>query len=116
MAAPTPPAHEVVINIIYKRTPELKIDTDYLLKTHIPIVAKAWAPLGLLGATVTEAAADSEYAYIIAVRFKTLEGWQKAAADAEQMGSLMADIPNFTNATPNIVVGTVLKGGHIEMP
>ncbi|KAJ4355531.1 uncharacterized protein N0V89_003548 [Didymosphaeria variabile] len=110
------PAYEAVINIIYKRTPGFRLDIDYLLQTHIPMVAKEWAPHGLLGATVTEAPADSEYAYIVAVRFKTLEGWQKVSADPEQMGLLMADVPNFTNGTPDFVVGTVVKGGIIEAP
>ncbi|KAL1604951.1 hypothetical protein SLS60_004492 [Paraconiothyrium brasiliense] len=115
MTAATP-AYEAVINIIYKRTPDFKLDIDYLLHTHIPMVAKEWAPHGLLGATVTEAPADSEYAYIVAARFKTLEGWQKASGDPEQMGQLLADVPNFTNATPDFVVGTVVKGGLIEAP
>jgi hypothetical protein len=109
-------AYEVVINIIYKRTPDLKLDLAYLLETHLPLATKAWAPHGLLGCTVTEAPADSEYAYINAARFKTLEGWQRAAGDAEQMGALLADVPNFTNMMPGFVVGTVVKGGIIEAP
>lgn len=108
--------YEVVVNIMYKRTPDLKLDTDYLVKTHIPIVSKAWIPHGLLGCTVSQAVPESEYAYIINVRFKTLEGWQKAASDAEQMGSLMADIPNFTNGTPEFVVWIVVEGGIKEAP
>lgn len=113
MAAPNS-AYEVVVNIIYKRTPDLKLDIDYLVQIHIPMVVKAWKPYGLLGCNIIEAPADSDYAYMSAVRFKTLEGWQKAAADAEAMGPLMADIPNFANATPEFVVGTVVKGGIVE--
>ncbi|KAK7192159.1 hypothetical protein DPSP01_009815 [Paraphaeosphaeria sporulosa] len=115
MAAPSS-LYETVINIIYKRTPDLKLDTDYLVKTHIPMAYKAWIPHGLLGCTVSQAAPDSDYAYMINIRFKTLEGWQKAASDAEQMGPLMADIPNFTNAMPDFVVGMVVEGGIIEAP
>lgn len=33
--------YEVVVSIIYKRTPDLKVDLDYLLKTHVPMVIKA---------------------------------------------------------------------------
>ncbi|KAF2438976.1 hypothetical protein P171DRAFT_397244 [Karstenula rhodostoma CBS 690.94] len=109
------PAYEVVINIIYKRTPDLKLNTEYLVKTHIPMVSKAWAPHGVLGCTVTQATPASDYAYIINVRFKTLEGWQKAVGDAEQMGLLMADVPKFTNGMPDFVVGTVLEGGITEV-
>lgn len=104
-------AYEVVINIIYKRTPDLELDTEYLVKTHIPMASKAWAPHGLLGCTVSQATPDSDYAYILNVRFRTLEGWMKAAGDAEQMGPLMADIPNFTNGKPEFVVGMVVQGG-----
>ncbi|KAF9736625.1 hypothetical protein PMIN01_04404 [Paraphaeosphaeria minitans] len=43
MAAPSP-AYQVVKNIIYKRTPDLKLDTDYRVKTHIPMASKAWIP------------------------------------------------------------------------
>lgn len=108
------PACGVVVNIIYKRTPEFKFDMEYFLQTHIPLAAKAWAPYGLLDATVTEAPAESEYAIITNIRFKTLENWQKAMADTESIGPLLADVPNFTNGKPDFVVGTVVKGGIIE--
>ncbi|KAF1970672.1 hypothetical protein BU23DRAFT_556636 [Bimuria novae-zelandiae CBS 107.79] len=112
--AASPLAYEVVVNIIYKCAPGSKFDMDYL-QTHIPMTKKAWASHGLLGATVTEAPADSEYAVIVALRFKTMEGWQRAYADAEQIAPLLADMPNFMNQTADFVVGTVVKGGIIEV-
>jgi hypothetical protein len=110
MSNPTA-AYEVVITILYKRTPDFTFDMDYFLQKHIPSCEKAWASHGLLGATVTEAAADSAYTVINSIRFKTMEGWQNATSDTEQIGLLMADIANFTNQTPEFVVGTVVKGG-----
>ena len=112
MSTPAP-AYEVVINIIYKRTPDFEFNADYFVNKHVPMCEKVWGPHGLLGATVAEAAADSPYAIMASVRFKTLEGWQKAWSDAESIGWLMGDIENFTNQTPEFVVGTVVKEGII---
>lgn len=110
----SPLAYEVIINIIYKRTPDFKFNTEYLVQKHIPAVAKAWTPHGLLGATVSEPAADSDYAMMVAVRFRTMDGWVKASGDAEQMGPLLADVANFANQTPEFVVGRVVEGGIFE--
>ena len=111
MSAPT---HGAVVTILYKRTPDFKFDLDYFLNKHVPLVKEAWKPHGLLGATVTEATPDSEYAYINAIKFKALDGWQAVLADQEKLGPLMADIPKFTNAEPVFVVGKVVEGGHID--
>ena len=113
--SPSTPACEVTVTIMYKRTPDLQLDTEYLIQTHIPAVAKAWTPHGLLGAIVSQPAADSEYAMMTVVRFQTMKGWLKASSDAEQMGLLMADVANFSNQTPEFVVGTVVQGGIFEV-
>jgi hypothetical protein len=113
MASPSLP-YSAVVNIVYKRTPTLTFDTSYLVQTHLPMASAAWTPHGFLGATVIEAPADSDYAFIIAVRFATLEGWQRANENKEEIGRLMADVANFTNGVPDFVVGSVVPGGIVE--
>lgn len=100
-----------IITILYKRAPDLKFDTDYFQSVHVPLGTKYWSSRGLMEGYSTVPTEESEFAFMFTMYWKSLEAWQEAHQVAEEVGEIMADVPNFTNGTPTIVVGKVLDGG-----
>ncbi|KAI9151531.1 hypothetical protein HJFPF1_08735 [Paramyrothecium foliicola] len=81
----------------------LPFDLDYYLATHMPLVQELWGPQGLKSWEVTQHS-DGEYQITAVLRWDSLESFDKAGKD-----EIFADIPNFTEAKPLLLKGTVQK-------
>ncbi|KAF2646366.1 hypothetical protein P280DRAFT_464607, partial [Massarina eburnea CBS 473.64] len=74
----------VTVSIIYKRTPDLKLDLDYYLSTHLPLAVKHWEQYGIIDITCSEISGDeSEFSYSITLRWPDLDSWSRASTDSE---------------------------------
>ena len=94
----------MIVSVIYQLQAGQKLDIDYYLKTHIPLVQARWSSLGLKGVQVlngTGSPAGPAPAILIALLdFESLQAFQNAveAHGAEVMG----DVANFTDTQPSI--------------
>jgi uncharacterized protein (TIGR02118 family) len=86
-------------------------DTDYYLKTHMPLVKERWGPHGLRSAQVLRGAAKPDgsapdYQMIALLTFGSLDDF-KAAGKAHGR-EVFADIANFTDAKAVVQINDVL--------
>jgi uncharacterized protein (TIGR02118 family) len=94
----------MIVSVIYQLQPGQKLDIDYYLKTHIPLVQARWGSLGLKGVQVlngTGSPAGPAAAILITLLdFESLQAFQGAieAHGAEVMG----DVAKFTDTQPSI--------------
>ena len=100
-----------VITISYKHG--ARMDVDYYLTKHVPIVVKAWGPQGMERAEIRKltAAADGSappYQIIASVYFPSIEAFQ-AALQHPTNAAVMDDIKNFYDGMPDIFFGEVLS-------
>ena len=98
----------IVVTILYPHTDDSTFDMDYYTSSHMPMFAEC------LGASCqgwgAAAVNDGTWAAM---------GW--AAVDsqadldatmAEHGAKIMADVPNYTNVRPQLVVGEVTGGSQ----
>lgn len=102
--------------VLYANNPDLKFNMDYFANTHQPLLQKHWGPLGLKEVTVVELAptladgSKSPYIYQAVTIWESMDHAMNAMT-AEISQSLFADIPNFSNQQPMILMGnTVWRG------
>lgn len=100
----------VSLQVIYPASAGTTFDYDYYLTTHMDLVGKAWGP-HIASKLVTKGLAGGPdtppgYHAIASMVFK-----DQAAFDAAMQGAqpLLDDIPNFTDAKPQILVGEVVS-------
>jgi len=95
----------IKLSVMYPQSEGMKFDMDYYRQTHIPMVRR------LIGEKLKELSIDqaavaadlpAPYAVIANLLFESVETMQTALA--EHGPSLMADIPNYTNAQAVIQV------------
>ncbi|KAJ5690191.1 hypothetical protein N7462_004583 [Penicillium macrosclerotiorum] len=100
--------------VAYPNDEDITFDTDYYLKTHMPLVAQHWGPHGLKKWEVVKYERDlagSKPAYLItATLVWDNEDAVKAALQSESAALVFGDIPNFTNKQPVTLAGTVIGG------
>jgi uncharacterized protein (TIGR02118 family) len=98
----------LVISILYPRTDDSTFDMDYYTGTHMPLFAE------VLG----EACQGWGAATIPAGKYAAM-GWamvssQEAfnAAMGARGGEVVADVPNYTNVQPEMLIGTYAGGSN----
>lgn len=99
-----------VISICYKHG--VRMDEQYYLSTHVPIVARVWGAQGLERAEIRKltAAADGSpppYQMIASVYFPSIETFQ-AALQHPSNTEVMDDIKNYYDGMPDIFFGEVV--------
>jgi uncharacterized protein (TIGR02118 family) len=99
-----------VITIAYKHG--VKMDQDYYLTKHVPIVDKVWRAQGMQKAEIRKltAAADGStppYQIVASVYFPSLEAFQAALAHPSN-AEVMGDIKNYYEGMPDIYFGDVV--------
>jgi uncharacterized protein (TIGR02118 family) len=87
-----------------------KFDFDYYLTSHTPMVERLGAPLGLRPISVDRCLSSlgggpSPYACIATMLFENDDAL--GALLTAHGGEILADIPNYTDSQPVIVVGQV---------
>ncbi len=92
------------VSVMYPKGEGLTFDLDYYKAKHMPIVHKAMP--GVLKTEIDQAI-DGPYLCVGHLYFESMEA-AGAGMGAPTAGEALADLPNFTNATPVIQIGQVL--------
>lgn len=95
----------ISVHIMYPKTEDSSFDMDYYCATHMPMLADAlgdacegW------GASKMAAGAWEAIGWCNVSSQEALD-----AALAEHGGAIMADVANYTNVAPQMVVGEIAK-------
>ena len=96
----------ICMTILYPKTDDATFDMDYYTSTHMPMLATAMGD-GCKGWGAASVSTDKHVAmgWIIVDSMDTFNAGM-AAKGAE----IMADVPNYTNQQPEIVMGEVTGG------
>ena len=86
-------------------------DTDYYLKTHMPLVKDRWGPLGLKSAQAIKGIAKPDgsapdYQMTALLTFGSMDDF-KAAGKAHGK-EIFSDIPNFTKAQAVVQINDIV--------
>ena len=98
---------ELVVTFLYPRKNLTKFDMDYYLKHHIPATEAGWGPLGMTNCIACSTEEDTEFVIKVITSWKNVASWD-AAKGGKAASELTADVANFTNVKPVVVVGQVL--------
>lgn len=100
----------IKVSVMYPNADDVSFDIDYYCDTHLPLVS------GLLGNALQNASADyaiagagpGQKAPFIAMGhmiFNSVEEFQEAFGP--NAAEIMADLPNFTNAHPQMQISEI---------
>jgi len=97
------------LQVIYPITADTSFDYDYYLETHMALVGEHMGP-HIESTLVTKGLAGGPdtppgYYAVATILFKDQQSMNAALAGS---GAVMADIPNFTNTRPKILLGEVI--------
>ncbi len=104
----------ISILVLYANSPGSKFDMDYYVSRHLPLVRRLLEPMGMRSLTyVTERALDDAggaqaYRLIAELRFDDMATTKSALA--AHGPETQADIPNFTDVAPVIIIGELGAG------
>jgi uncharacterized protein (TIGR02118 family) len=94
------------MTILYPKTEDSTFDMDYYTSTHMPMVAKAFGDgCKGWGAAVVMSDKHSAIGWVLIDSMDTFN-----AGMAEQGATIMADVANYTNQQPEVVMGEVTGG------
>lgn len=100
------------ISVMYPNGEGATFDVDYYKGKHFDLVKERLTSLGLAGTGIEKGVAggapgvDAPFICVGYLLFNTIEEFQNAmGAHGEE---LMADVPNFTNATPQIQISEIV--------
>ena len=98
-------AQTMSLNVIYPNHDGARFDTRYYRDKHIPLVMKVMKADGvILIEGVPMGATAAPYAMIAHIQFASPEAL-KAALDNPRMAEVRADVPNFTDIKPTVMLG-----------
>lgn len=100
----------IKVSVLYPNSEGSRFDLDYYLNTHMPMVQSEvgsalqgmGVDAGLAGATP---GAPAPYAAIGHLIFDSVEDFQTSFGP--KAGTIMADIPNYTDITPVIQISEI---------
>jgi uncharacterized protein (TIGR02118 family) len=97
------------VQVLYPNAEGTHFDHDYYTATHMKMVADAWGAL-TESVVVTRGVAGGPnvppgYHAIATLVFKSAEAMKEGMGKAQH---LLDDIPNFTNTTPQMLIGEVI--------
>ena len=99
----------ISLMVLYPNEPGSRFDIDYYVNRHLKLVRDRLEPLGMRSLTfMTEAATDlaaapQTFRLVADLRFDDMEATRRALA--AHGAETQADIPNFTDVTPVILIG-----------
>lgn len=90
---------------------DAKFDLKYYLASHLPRVAKEWAPFGLQDWKVVELSAGPDggkpYGIAAIMTWDSLESIPKAL-ESDVGKDILADVENFSDKAPLFIIGDVV--------
>lgn len=93
-----------VITILYPKGDDTTFDMDYYKSTHMPMFAEAIGD-NMSGWGIAQARGD-QYHCVAWAMVADLDAYK--AALAEHGARIMADVPNYTAASPVMITGDVV--------
>jgi uncharacterized protein (TIGR02118 family) len=96
----------IVVSVLYPNTPGTTFDLDYYRDRHLPLVRELLEPGGMRSLSYYvpgPAEADPPYRLVAELRFDSMA--EVEAGMAEHGAVTQADIVNFTDVEPVILVG-----------
>ncbi|KAI1071885.1 hypothetical protein NW752_001483 [Fusarium irregulare] len=97
--------------VVYPSGPSF--DMDYYLKTHMPLVASKWGPLGLKNYKILNFQEGQAYQVQATLEWDSVEAFDKAAAN-EVAKDIFGDIKNFYNGEPMLLKGPVVAHENVS--
>jgi uncharacterized protein (TIGR02118 family) len=91
-------------SVYYPSGDDTTFDHDYYRDKHVPLAVSTW---GLDGADIDKGV-SGPYVAAVHFTFESNDALQKALS-AEGTGAVMADIPNYTNATPVTQISEIVS-------
>ena len=97
------------MQVIYPISDGTHFDMDYYLNTHMPIVAEHMGP-HIQNTLVTKGLGSpgGNAPGFYAVASMVFENQDAFDAAMKVAGPVMADVPNFTNVRPEVLIGEVI--------
>ena len=98
--------------VIYPNKEDARFDHDYYANSHMKLVTDRLAPMGLTKVEIDKGigsmppGSPPPYVAIMYMTFGSLEELQKAMAAHND--ELSADIPNYTNIVPQVLISEVV--------
>jgi len=95
--------------VVYAGAPGARFDLDYYTSRHLPLVRRLLAPVGMRSLTyVNDSAAGAAgapplFRLVAELRFDDMDATNRALG--AHGPETQADIPNFTDVTPIILIG-----------
>jgi uncharacterized protein (TIGR02118 family) len=94
----------MIVSVIYQLQAGEKLDIDYYVKTHIPLVQARWGSLGLKGVQVLNGVGSpggpAPAILITLLDFESAQAFQTAVETHGE--EVMGDVANFTDTKPSI--------------
>jgi len=99
------------VSVMYPNGPGRKFDMKYYVDKHMVMVHRILDPLGLVrtevdrGIGTAQPGALAPFVAIGHMYFKSMEDMQRCMSRA---GEMMPDLPNFTDAQPQVQISEIL--------
>lgn len=93
------------VSVLYPSGEGTTFNHDYYRTTHVPLVAKAWNPVG----TQIDKVISGPHEAAVHMTFDSLEAFQ-GAMGSPLTGDVMADVQNYTNIAPVMQVSEIIEG------
>ena len=95
----------IVVSVLYPKGHDF--DMDYYRDKHLPLVRRLLAPMGMTSLNYYRPDGDAAYQLVAELRFETRAITE--AALATHGPETQADIGNFTDAPPLILIGEEIQ-------
>lgn len=90
------------VSVYYPGGDDVTFDHDYYRNTHVPMCTDAWN----VGAEIDKGV-NGPYVAAVHFFFESMEQMQTAMG-SPKTGAVMADVPNYTNATPVMQISEIV--------
>src|SRR5882757_3084037 len=101
----------IVVSVLYPSDPESKFDLAYYQSSHLPLCRDLLAPMGMQSMTFYRPiATDPGAAFQLVAELRFTELKTANAALATHGPRTQADIPNFTDVKPIMLIGEEIAG------
>ncbi|WP_130835695.1 EthD family reductase [[Erwinia] mediterraneensis] len=99
---------QVTVFVYYQGTAETRFDRDFFVTRHLPLCMESWQQYGLLSVTAFFPALQQEGTIAICECVFRDEAAVEASFNSPEVPKVMADVPLYTDATPQRVRAVAL--------
>lgn len=83
------------VSVLYPSGDDITFDHDYYRNSHVPLVNRVWSP----AKCEIDKGVNGPYVAAVHLYFPSMDAFQ-AGLGAPETAEVMADVANYTNATP----------------